>query len=81
MARIRNFIPGTQVIKEHPTETDCYYQKGRSGSGQAFLHLSTFGSDMRETKAKSSQSLQLDKVRATQLIRIFIEAFGQEVLP
>lgn len=39
------------------------------------LHLSTFGSDDRQSDRKSSQSIQLDRKRAAELVEILLKAF------
>ena len=75
MARIRSFQPGTQNVRVHPSEVDCYFQTVDSGAGEKFLHLTTFGSDDRASSPKSSQSLQLDRSRAAQLIAVLTDAF------
>lgn len=73
MAVIRQFIEGRQSVRPHPTEVDCYYQI--LGGGDPRVHLSTFGSDHRQTGPKSSQSIQLDEARARDLIEILERAF------
>lgn len=39
------------------------------------LHLSTFGSDYRQSKPKSSQSIQIDEQMAGELIRLLQSTF------
>ena len=73
MALIRRFIEGHQSVRLHPTEVDCYYQI--LGGDSPRVHLSTFGSDHRQSEPKSSQSIQLDEKRARQLIDILERAF------
>jgi hypothetical protein len=73
VAAIRRFIEGHQSVRPHPTEVDCYYQL--LGGASPRLHLSTFGSDHRQSAPKSSQSIQLDEQRARQLIDILERAF------
>ncbi|MEU0091822.1 hypothetical protein [Kribbella sp. NPDC006257] len=75
VARLRSIEPGTQVVRVHPTEVDCFYQTLTDQSGQTYLHLSTFGSDERQSTPKSSQSLQLDETAARQLLQILRETF------
>ncbi|TDW78049.1 hypothetical protein [Kribbella pratensis] len=75
MARIRSFEEGTQSIKIHRTEVDCYHQTIRDSSGNLHIHLTTFGSDDRESAPKSSQSIQLNEAAARQLVQILQEAF------
>jgi len=75
MARIGNFEPGTQVVKVHPTEVDCFFQRLVVPDGHVLLHLSTFGSDERASSPKSSQSLQLDRRAASALLGILEDTF------
>jgi len=75
VARLRSIQHGTQAVRIHPTEVDCFYQTVTDQSGQTFLHLTTFGSDERQSNPKSSQSLQLDKAAAEQLLQILRETF------
>ncbi|MDN5976630.1 hypothetical protein [Acidipropionibacterium jensenii] len=76
MARIRSFEPSAQDVKRHPTEVDCQYQSFLD-NGVRLLHLSTFGSDHRTSRPKMSQSIQLDKQRAAELISIIKDAFPE----
>jgi hypothetical protein len=73
VAVIRQFVEGHQLVRHHPTEVDCYFQVLPGPSPR--LHLSTFGSDQRESEPKSSQSIQLDEDRARELIDILKRSF------
>ncbi len=75
MARIRSLTQGTQKVGEHDGEVDCFHQviDGRDGP---VLHLTTFGSDDRQTHAKSSQSLQFDREQALRLVEVISATFG-----
>lgn len=75
MARLRNLEPGTQAVKVHPTEVDCFHQVVSTSDGTRLLHLSTFGSDDRRSGPKSSQSLQLDENSARELLAIIKTTF------
>ena len=75
MARIRNIERGTQQVKVHPTEVDCFYQFVTAPAGERYLHLTTFGSDARVSQQKSSQSIQLDRATAKELRAVLDEAF------
>lgn len=75
MARIRIIERGTQQVKVHPTEVDCFFQYITTPTGERLLHLSTFGSDTRVSQPKSSQSLQLDRAAAKALRDILDQAF------
>ena len=76
MARVRTFDKGRQNVGVHPTEVDCFYQVISDSDGRRLLHLTTFGSDGRESHPKSSQSLQLDEETARELVRIIGRVFG-----
>lgn len=75
MARIRGFERGTQDVRPHVSEVDCYYQVLPDSDGGTLLHLSTFGSEHRQSKPKSSQVLQLDQQSAEELMKILRSAF------
>lgn len=75
MARIRSLAQGQQVIRPHDSEVDCFYNIVEADDGTRLLHLTTFGSDYRTSKPKSSQSIQIDERNARQLIGILITTF------
>lgn len=75
VARIRKIEQGTQTVNAHTTEVDCFYQIVTAPGGERLLHLSTFGSDARASKPKSSQSIQLDRDAAQELMAVLIRAF------
>lgn len=75
MARVNHFVEGDQAVRAHPTALDCFFQVFEDESGSRLLHLSTFGSSDRESKPKSSQSLQLDRTAARELIGVVERAF------
>ncbi|WP_328397743.1 McrB family protein [Nocardia sp. NBC_00416] len=77
MARIREIVPGQQSIKAHKPEDGviCHYKVVYDEDGHPLLHLSTFGSDRRESPPKSSQSIQLDQQNAAELIQILQDTF------
>lgn len=74
MARIRSFGKLPNPGAAHPTEVDCEYAVVDSPGGR-LLHLTTFGSDHRQSSRKSSQTLQLDRDHAKELLTIIEEAF------
>lgn len=74
MARIRTLAPGTQKIHAHDSKVDCSYNVIDEG-GERLLHLSTFGSDTRRSKPKSSQSIQIDYAMAKELFDVVVETF------
>lgn len=75
MARIRSITRGTQSIRQHDTEVDCFYNFVDKDDGTRLLHLTTFGSDYRLSKPKSSQSIQIDEAIARKLLDLLLEAF------
>jgi hypothetical protein len=77
MARVRSLSQGTQSIRPHESEVDCLYNVVRAPDGTPLLHLSTFGSDMRQSKPKSSQSIQIDEQIARELIALLEATFGE----
>lgn len=74
MAKIRSISPGTGASREHPTEVDCTYQVIH-GQRERLLQLSTYGSDDRQSQPKVSQTLQIDRQHAADLVRILRETF------
>jgi hypothetical protein len=77
MARIRSVSVGSQSVSRHPSEVDCFYQVISTELGETLIHLTTFGSDDRQSEKKSSQSLQLDANAAAELIAVFHDTFPQ----
>jgi 5-methylcytosine-specific restriction protein B len=76
MARIRRIEKGAQSVTLHKTEVDCFYQVVAGDDGERYLHLTTFGSDNRKSKPKSSQSIQLSKAIADELVEIIRGELG-----
>ncbi|MEV6254463.1 AAA family ATPase [Nocardia sp. NPDC051911] len=78
MARIREIVPSQQEIRPHKLENSvsCQYKVIKDFDDTPLVHLSTFGSDQRESHPKSSQSLQLTLENAAELMNIFSDAFG-----
>jgi 5-methylcytosine-specific restriction protein B len=74
MARVRQFEQIASAAKAHPTEVDCGYQTVRAG-GETLLQLSTYGSDLRQSEKKVSQTLQFDRDTATELVAIIRQTF------
>lgn len=75
MARVRKLERGTQAVRPHSSEVDCYFQVVADVDGRPLLHLSTFGSDHRASAPKSSQSIQIDEEMARQLVALLVETF------
>ncbi|MFQ6327866.1 McrB family protein [Nocardia sp. CWNU-33] len=78
MARIREIVPSTQNVRAHKVEdaVSCQYKVIEDPDGATLVHLSTFGSEQRESQPKSSQSIQLNRQNAAELISILSTAFG-----
>lgn len=76
MARIREFFRTNNSARPHPTEVECGYQKLLTSTG-VLLQLSTYGSDVRASDKKVSQTIQLDQEGAAELLRILLETFPE----
>lgn len=63
MARIRSFTQVSSNSSLHPTETDAEWSAIDTGNAR-LLQISTFGSDVRASQPKVSQTLQFDRSRA-----------------
>lgn len=74
MARIRSLGKSTASARPHPTEVDCTWQVVGSGD-DTLLQLSTYGSPDRASEPKVSQTIQLDRVVATDLLAILRTTF------
>lgn len=74
MATIRSLVPASSNIKRHRTTVDATYQVINDGAGTLF-HLSTYGSDDRESPPKVSQTIQFDREVAEQLMAALRDAF------
>ena len=75
MARVRSLAQGNQAIRAHESEVDCFYNVIDGPDGTRLLHLSTIGSDHRQSKPKSSQSMQIDEDMARELISLLTTTF------
>jgi 5-methylcytosine-specific restriction protein B len=64
----------TSNVRTHPTDVDCGYQVVHADEG-TLLQLSTYGSDARKSDKKVSQTLQVDRDVARQLIAVLRTAF------
>ncbi|MFC7530298.1 hypothetical protein [Actinoplanes sp. GCM10030250] len=75
MAVIVSFFPskdGKGGI--HRTEVDCGWQV-IDHHGGSYLQLSTYGSDQRKSEKKVSQTIQIDRAQAAELLNIIGRAF------
>lgn len=75
MARIRRFVRSDNWSgSAQPTEVECAWKVVDSGSSR-LLQLDTFGSAARMHPGKQSQTLQLNRSAAAELVRIIEAAF------
>lgn len=74
MAKIKEFFQDKKTSSPHPTEVECGYQIVRGPEGP-LLQLSTYGSDHRQSEKKTSQTIQVDRERAIQLLHILKDTF------
>lgn len=77
LARLTHFENGKQAVRPHPTEVTCYYQTLQGTDGETLLHLSTFGSELRKSNPKSSQSQQLNEAVARELVDLLRSVYPQ----
>jgi hypothetical protein len=73
MARVTEFFRTTSAARPHPTHVECGWQVIQGEP--RLLQLSTFGSDQRMSHKKVSQTLQLDRDQARELVSIIGTAF------
>lgn len=77
MARVRKLSEDNQArAKPHPTEVDCRWQVVEGTGGSILFQLSTYGSDERVSEPKVSQTIQLDKTVARELVELLNRSFG-----
>jgi hypothetical protein len=74
VAVIRSISRGSSVVSRHRTSVDATYQVVADDAGTLF-HLSTYGSDGRASQPKVSQTIQLDRTAASDLLKALREAF------
>jgi hypothetical protein len=74
MARIRSFSQVSSNSSSHPTETDAQWSVIHTGASD-LLQISTFGSDVRASQKKVSQTLQFDRSTAALLKQAISFAF------
>jgi hypothetical protein len=72
MARIRSFTKVNSSSSLHPTETDAEWSVILADDAHV-LQISTFGSDVRASRPKVSQTLQFDRESAA-LLKAAIDA-------
>ncbi len=81
MAIISKLVQGHQNVHAHPTSVEAYVQILHDDGGRPLVHVSTWGSDSRKTVQKQSQVIQFDFGSAAELVKYFVSAFGEDVLP
>jgi hypothetical protein len=74
MARVKEFVPDRANSKTHPTLVECGWQVVGTADGP-LLQLNTYGSDTRASGKKVSQTIQLDRAAAEELMRILTTTF------
>lgn len=74
MAIVRSLTRGAAKVSRHRTQVDATYQVISDPQGSLF-HLSTYGSDARVSEPKVSQTIQIDRAMAAELIEALREAF------
>jgi hypothetical protein len=76
MALIRSITlkPGEGRI--HPTEVDAHIKIFGGFDRPQIVQIDTFGSDDRQISGKISQTIQLNKVAAEQLVEVLRRAYG-----
>jgi hypothetical protein len=73
MAQVANFkkIDGER-LSAHNTTVECGWTI-IGNNNEAVLHLRTQGSEVRQNKGQTSQTIQLDRERALELLGILVE--------
>lgn len=75
MAVVTSFFENpNERASRHQTEVECGWSVVDSSTGR-LLQLDTFGSEHRKFVGKKSQTIQLDRSRALELIAILRDAF------
>ena len=75
MAVVKSFEKSDVEAKLNPTETQASYRVGQH-RGDSILQIRTVGSEDREFPRKGSQTLQLTRQSAYQLLTILRTEFG-----
>lgn len=76
MARIRSFRYVASDSNVHPTEVDAQWCTVALGESK-FLQVSTFGSDLRASKPKVSQTMQFDEDSVLALLEGISQTFPE----
>jgi hypothetical protein len=74
MALIRDFTPLNGQGSVHRSETDAGWAKVMNGD-ETLLYIATYGSADRKSEPKPSQVIQLNRARATELVKIIEKVF------
>lgn len=67
-------MPEHRDCRPHRTQVDCGWQVIADGD-RKLLQLSTYGSDERQSGPKVSQTIQVDRLVARNLVRLLTETF------
>lgn len=75
MARIRDLFHENRASRPHPTEVDCGWTVVHTSDGGKLVQLSTYGSDFRASDKKVSQTIQVDRATAAELVALLKGTF------
>lgn len=76
MVRISDFEPKTPGGTSRSTSSSsCGYRRVHMADGSPAVQLETYGSDERKMLGKASQTIEIDRARAAELIDILRETF------
>lgn len=79
MAVVRSVSLNAPSTRRHPTEVDLEIRKVLTASGETFIQLTSFGSDVRISEPKPSQTLQFDLDGARALLEEVKRTFPEIV--
>jgi hypothetical protein len=74
MALIRMFVQTQKQANRVHDEVECGWTRF-DHEGQTYLQLDTYGSRLRQIPGKTSQSIQLDVVSASELLKLIRQTF------
>ena len=74
MALVTGFVEGSAKARVHPTSVECEWQVVLGPRG-SLVQLTTFGSARRQMPGKASQTFQLDRESAAELVEILRRTF------
>jgi hypothetical protein len=74
MAVVEQLREGRSTDSVHPTTVECEWSRV-DAPGAMLLQLTTFGSSTRQLTGKASQTIQIDRKMAEELVRIIRQVF------